>query len=147
MGSVHEPIYRPDTDSPIGLQPLTGSVGVSLTGIDLTASITAAEEDALRSALYNRCVLVLRGQFLEPDDHMRLARVFGEPFLPSYYAANALEGHQKIAVVPNFGKAKAPAEAWHTDWSHMSTPPAVSVARATYCSAPTPSSATMGQPE
>ena len=103
---------------------------MSLTGIDLTADITAAEKDALRSALYDHCVLVLRGQFLEPNDHMRLARVFGEPFLPSYYAANALEGHPKIAVVPNFGKAKAPAEAWHTDWPHMSTPPAVSVARA-----------------
>ena len=112
------------------LRPLTGSVGVSLGGINLTGEITVTEKDALRSALHNNCVLVLRGQFLEPDDHVRLARVFGEPFLPSYYAANALEGHPQIAVVPNFGKAKAPAEAWHTDWSHMSTPPAVSVARA-----------------
>ena len=130
MGSAHQPIDRPDTVNSIGFQPLTGSVGVSLTGIDLTAEVTAAEEDALRSALHNNCVLVLRGQLLKPEDHTRLARVFGEPFLPSYYAANALEGHPKIAVVPNFGKAKAPAESWHTDWSHMSTPPAVSVARA-----------------
>lgn len=118
------------TDISTSLQPLTGSVGVSLSGIDLTTGITAAEADALRSALFNHCVLILRGQFLEPDDHMRLAKVFGEPFLPWYYAKNSLEGFPKIAVVPNFGKAKAPAEAWHTDWSHMSTPPAVSVARA-----------------
>jgi taurine dioxygenase len=118
------------TDDSTTLQPLTGSVGVSLTGIDLTTAITTAEEDAIRSALFNHCVLVLPGQPLEPDDHMRLARVFGEPFLPWYYAKNSLEGFPKIAIVPNFGKAKAPAEAWHTDWSHMSTPPAVSVARA-----------------
>ena len=130
MGSTHPQIDRPDTNSSVRLQPLTGSVGVSLTGVDLTADITAAEEDALRSALHNHCVLVLRGQLLDPDDHMRLARVFGEPFLPWYYAKNALDGYPKIAIVPNFGKAKAPAEAWHTDWSHMSTPPAVSVARA-----------------
>ena len=118
------------TDNSTSLQPLTGSVGVSLSGIDLTTDITAAEADALRSALFDHCVLILRGQFLEPDDHMRLAEVFGEPFLPWYYAKNSLEGFPKIAIVPNFGKAKAPAEAWHTDWSHMSTPPAVSVARA-----------------
>ncbi len=118
------------TDNSTSLQPLTGSVGVSLSGIDLTTDITAAEADALRSALFNHCVLILRGQLLEPDDHMRLAEVFGEPFLPWYYAKNSLEGFPKIAIVPNFGKAKAPAEAWHTDWSHMSTPPAVSVARA-----------------
>ena len=118
------------TDNSISLQPLTGSVGVSLTGVDLTTDITATEADAIRSALFNHCVLILRGQSLEPDDHMRLARVFGEPFLPWYYAKNSLEGFPKIAIVPNFGKAKAPAEAWHTDWSHMSVPPAVSVARA-----------------
>ncbi len=117
------------TNKTIRLQPLTGSVGVSLSGVDLTADITEAEADALRSALYNNCVLILRDQFLSPDDHMRLASVFGEPFLPWYYAKNSLDGYPKIAIVPNFGKAKAPAEAWHTDWSHMSTPPTVSVAR------------------
>lgn len=118
------------TDNSISLQPLTGSVGVSLTGVDLTTDITATEANAIRSALFTHCVLILRAQFLEPDDHMRLAGVFGEPFLPWYYAKNSLEGFPKIAIVPNFGKAKAPAEAWHTDWSHMSVPPAVSVARA-----------------
>ena len=118
------------TEKTIRMQPLTGSVGVSLTGIDLRADIGPSEEEALRSALFNNCVLVLRDQPLSPDDHMRLAQVFGEPFLPWYYAKNSLEGYPKIAIVPNFGKAKAPAEAWHTDWSHMSTPPTVSVARA-----------------
>ena len=39
-----------------------------------------------------------------------------------------MEGYPEIAIVPNFGKAKAPAEGWHTDWSHMSRPPTVSVA-------------------
>ncbi|MXW90015.1 MAG: TauD/TfdA family dioxygenase [Acidimicrobiaceae bacterium] len=118
------------TNETIRLQPLTGSVGVSLTGIDLTADITEAGADALRSALYNNCVLILRDQFLSPDDHMRLAAVFGEPFLPWYYAKNSLDSYPKIAIVPNFGKAKAPAESWHTDWSHMPTPPTVSVALA-----------------
>ena len=110
-----------DTDE-IRIRPLTGSVGVSLTGIDLTSEITSDDADALRSALYHNCVLVVPGQFLEPADHMRLAEVFGEPFLPHYYAANALDAYPRIAVVPNFGKERAPAESWHTDWSHMSIP-------------------------
>jgi PDZ domain-containing secreted protein len=54
--------------------------------------------------------------------------LFGEPWLPYYYADNSVAGYPQIAVVPNFGKAKAPAEAWHTDWSHMTTPPTVSIA-------------------
>ncbi len=109
-------------------RPLTGSVGVALTGIDLTAEISEADADQLRSALYENCVLVLPEQFLSHDDHMRLAQVFGEPFFPHYYAANAVEGYPQIAIVPNFGKERAPAEGWHTDWSHLTTPPTVSVA-------------------
>ncbi len=116
------------TTGEVRLRPLTGSVGVELTGIDLTGELTPDDADRLRSALYEHCVLVIRGQSLDHDDHMRLAQVFGEPFFPHYYAANAVEGYPEIAIVPNFGKARAPAEGWHTDWSHMSTPPTVSVA-------------------
>ncbi|WP_420639530.1 TauD/TfdA dioxygenase family protein [Candidatus Poriferisocius sp.] len=107
---------------------MTGSVGVALTGIDLRGPISEAAAQTIRDALFQHCVLIIRGQMLEPDHHLRLAGLFGEPFLPYYYAANALDGYPEIAVVPNFGKAKAPAEAWHTDWSHMSTPPTVSIA-------------------
>ena len=112
----------------IVVRPLTGSVGVSLTGVDLKEKITDEEAEAVRQALYQNCVLILPGQFLDHDQHMRLASLFGEPFLPYYYAANAVEGYPQIAVVPNFGKAKAPAEGWHTDWSHLPTPPTVSIA-------------------
>jgi taurine dioxygenase len=130
MASLHQNTDYGDTASNVRVKPLTGSVGASLTGIDLTTEIKSSEADALRSALYENCVLILPGQFLEPADHLRLAEVFGEPFLPHYYAANTLDGYPSIAIVPNFGKERAPAEAWHTDWSHLSTPPTVSVARA-----------------
>ena len=112
----------------VTVQALTGAVGVSVTGIDLKQEITAQEADVLRRALYENCVLILPGQFLDNDAHLRLARIFGEPFHPHYYAANSVPGYPDIAEVPNFGKAKAPAEAWHTDWSHLKVPPTVSVA-------------------
>jgi taurine dioxygenase len=130
MSSQQQMTDRGETDGGIRVRPLTGSVGVSVTGIDLTGEISVSQADVLREALYHNCVMVLPGQFLEPADHVRLAEMFGEPFLPHYYAANALEGWPSIAVVPNFGKARAPAEGWHTDWSHLSTPPTVSVALA-----------------
>ncbi len=110
------------------VKKLTGSVGVSLTGVDLKGELTDEEIDAVRDALYQNCVLILPGQFLDHDQHMRFASLFGEPWLPYYYADNSVAGYPQIAVVPNFGKAKAPAEAWHTDWSHMTTPPTVSIA-------------------
>lgn len=112
----------------IRVRPLTGEVGVEMSSVDLNATIGAGLADQLRNALFNNSVLVVRGQFLSPEAHVRLATVFGDPFMPSYYAANSLEGFPEIAIVPNFGKSKAPAEGWHTDWSHLRVPPTVSVA-------------------
>lgn len=112
----------------ITVRHLTGNVGVELSGVDLNADYGEDVEEALRDALHNNSVLIVRNQFLTHDSHMRLAQVYGEPWMPSYYSSNTVEGYPKIAIVPNFGKAKAPAEGWHTDWSHMTKPPTVSVA-------------------
>ncbi|HRE00455.1 MAG TPA: TauD/TfdA family dioxygenase, partial [Ilumatobacteraceae bacterium] len=101
---------------------------VEVTGVDLTSEIDEGTADLLRRSLFENCVLIVRDQFLRPADHIRLAMVFGEPFMPHYYAANTLEGFPDIAIVPNFGKLRTPAEGWHTDWSHMTTPPTVSIA-------------------
>ncbi|CAN5432795.1 TauD/TfdA family dioxygenase [soil metagenome] len=109
------------------LRPLTGSVGVEVSGIDLNDDFDENIANQLRDALCGNCVMVVRDQFLSTETLLRLARIFGEPFMPSYYRKNTVEGFPDVAVVPNFGKAKAPAEGWHTDWSHMTVPPTVSV--------------------
>ena len=111
----------------VSLRRLTGSVGIEMSGVNLNAPIGDDLANRLRDALHNNSVLIVRGQFLTPESHVRLAKVFGDPFMPSYYAANSLAGFPEIAIVPNFGKAKAPAEGWHTDWSHLRVPPTVSV--------------------
>ena len=95
----------------ITVRHLTGNVGVELSGVDLNADYGEDVEEALRDALHNNSVLIVRNQFLTHDSHMRLAQVYGEPWMPSYYSSNTVEGYPKIAIVPNFGKAKAPAEA------------------------------------
>lgn len=114
--------------SDLTIEHLTGAVGVCVHGIDAKQEISDEHAAILRDALHNNCVLVLRDQFLDNDAHLRLARVFGEPFHPHYFSANSVPGYPDIAEVPNFGKAKAPAEAWHTDWSHLKVPPTVSIA-------------------
>lgn len=110
------------------IRKVTGTTGVSVTGAQLNDEISDEVANALRDALYNNCVVVLPGQFLTSDAHMELAELFGEPWMPHYYASNTLEGYPKIALVENWGKSKAPAEDWHTDWSHMPVPPTVSIA-------------------
>lgn len=128
MNTNNTDASAPTRSGDIRVRQLTGTVGAELAGIDLNAEYGDDVEQALRDALYNNSVLIVRNQFLTHDAHMRLAQVFGEPWMPGYYSSNTVEGYPKIAIVPNFGKAKAPAEGWHTDWSHMTKPPTVSVA-------------------
>jgi len=112
----------------ITVRRLTGAVGAEVSGVDLNGQYGDEVADVLRDALYNNSVLVVRDQHLTSESHHRLAQVFGDPFMPEYYASNTVEGFPEIAIVPNFGKAKAPAEGWHTDWSHLRVPPTVSIA-------------------
>lgn len=114
--------------SQLKVRAVTGSCGVEVSGVNLNDDFDDDIANQLRDALYNNCVMVVRDQFLTSEAQLRLANVFGEPFMPSYYRKNTVEGFPDIAIVPNFGKAKAPAEGWHTDWSHMTVPPTVSVA-------------------
>ena len=103
-------------ESPSGgiqVRRATGSVGAIVTGVDLNDDFDEATGAIVREALHENCVLVVRGQFLTPDAHMRVARLWGEPYLPYYYQANSVEGYPHIAVVPNFGKERTPSEGWH----------------------------------
>ena len=118
-------------ESPSGgiqVRRATGSVGAIVTGVDLNDDFDEATGAVVRDALQENCVLVVRGQFLTPDAHMRVARLWGEPYLPHYYQANSVEGYPHIAVVPNFGKERTPSEGWHVDGSHFRVPPTVSIA-------------------
>jgi taurine dioxygenase len=118
----------PRRTQPVEVRRLTGSVGAEVSGVNLNDDLSDDVVAILRDALCGNSVLVVRNQFLTPEAQVILAHVFGEPFMPSYYRKNTLEGFPDIAIVPNFGKAKAPAEGWHTDWSHLRVPPTVSVA-------------------
>ncbi|MXW89226.1 MAG: TauD/TfdA family dioxygenase, partial [Acidimicrobiaceae bacterium] len=117
-----------NTSGGVQVRKATGSVGAIVTGVDLNEDFDEATGTIIREALHENCVLVVRGQFLTPDAHMRVARLWGEPFLPHYYRANSVEGYPHIAVIPNFGKEKTPSEGWHVDGSHFRVPPTVSIA-------------------
>lgn len=126
-----KPAFSEESHAEVGaieVRRITGCVGMEVSGVDLHDELDEDVSRTLLDALCNNSVLVIRAQFLSPEAQVRLARVFGEPFMPSYYQSNTLEGFPEIAIVPNFGKAKAPAEGWHTDWSHLRVPPTVSVA-------------------
>ncbi len=104
-------------------RPLAGALGAELTGLSL-ANLDDAGYRQLRAALREHLVVFLPGQYLSPDDHCALGRLFGElevhPFIPKLDAA-----HPEIAVLNS--EQGAIADVWHTDVTFAASPPQFSV--------------------
>ena len=94
--------------------------GAEIGGIDLA---TAGEDeiDVVKTALAEHGVVFFRDQTLSEDDHIRLARQFGQINVNRFFAAHP--EHPEIALV-----AKEPDQTdnigggWHTDHSYDAEP-------------------------
>ncbi len=102
------------------MQPLAGAVGVEINDVDM-ASAGAAEIDAIKAAVFDHGVAVLRDQTITPEDHIAFARAWGGIDVNNYFPANG--GYPEIAEV-----RKAETQmvniggGWHTDHSYDQVP-------------------------
>jgi taurine dioxygenase len=124
------------TDPPIGLEPLTASIGAIVTGIDLREPLTADVVHALRAALVRWRVVFLRDQHINPTQQVAFGRTFGE-----LTAAHPLQGglddeHPEILVLDSRDYALGIGDRaqgtsynnrWHTDVTFSATPPLASI--------------------
>jgi taurine dioxygenase len=60
-------------------RPLTSSIGAVVEGLDLESGVGASEAEQLRELLFEHLVIFLPKATEDPERHMELARVFGEP--------------------------------------------------------------------
>ncbi|MBN8279702.1 MAG: TauD/TfdA family dioxygenase [Gammaproteobacteria bacterium] len=115
----------------IRLQPISGSLGTIVHGVDLRQPLDDATYQEVKQALLDNLVLFFRDQDLTPGQQVEFGRQFGDlhihPFIPS------LADHKEIIVL----KAKNGAEenlrlanAWHPDLSYTSDPPLLGILRA-----------------
>ncbi|WP_353203914.1 TauD/TfdA family dioxygenase [Sphingomonas sp.] len=102
------------------IKPLAAQCGSEVTGIDVRA---IGDEDfaAIRQALADTGVVLLRDQQLSPEDHIAFARRWGAIDVNNYFPANG--GYPEIAEV-----RKAETQfvniggGWHTDHSYDAVP-------------------------
>jgi taurine dioxygenase len=105
----------------IQIRPVGGAVGAEITGIDLSESLPAQARDTIRKTLAERGVVVFRDQLLTPEQHIGLARQFGDINVNRFFAH--ADGYPEIALV-----AKEPEQTknigggWHTDHSYDQSP-------------------------
>jgi taurine dioxygenase len=108
----------------ISIELSGASCGAVIRGIDLTARLGASDVAELRSAWLRHQVIGIADQALAIEDLERFAAMLGPDGLDPYIGS--IPGHPRVVEVRREADETAPvfAEAWHSDWSFLDTPPA-----------------------
>ena len=104
---------------------LSGPLGAEILGVDLNEEVSGETADALRQAVLDHLLIVLRDQHVEPADHRRFCELFGE-IQPQRLAAE-LESKDYVGMM-FVGNARQDAmlrngEMWlHSDQCYYEAP-------------------------
>jgi taurine dioxygenase len=109
------------------MRRLTAKIGVELRGVDLRACIDESIVDALRTAIGEHHVVVLRRQHLSAEQHATLAQAFG--IIQASPVELALGRHgakgRPVSTIEDTAARPPAGFPWHTDVSWTSEPPAL----------------------
>jgi len=105
----------------IQVRPSSGAAGAEIAGLDLSEPLTPQARDLVRRTLADRGVVFFRGQSLTPEQHIGLARQFGDINVNRFFAHP--DGYPEIAlVVKEPDQKKNIGGGWHTDHSYDQSP-------------------------
>ncbi len=105
--------------SQIKVEPLTGSIGAEITGVDLR-DVEDETFTELRDAWLAHKVLFFRDQPLSHAEHVAYGRRFGDLEVHPFIAAP--EGYPEIVVLKSTPEDPSAAEIWHSDVTWRSEP-------------------------
>ena len=108
-------------------KPLIGAV---IENVDLSKPLSDDNRQALRQALVDHGVIFFREQTLTPEQHVALARIFGNPIRKNIYLP-AVAGFPEIEVIAHSDKTRSGGtDNWHVDVSWQPQPPKATVLHA-----------------
>lgn len=107
----------------LAIEPYTPVVGAVVHNLDLARIDSEVVRSELRKALAQFQVLFFRKQTLTPEQHIAVARVFGDPdkakaFFPRHSLHNVIEVLEAKAGGVRYG-----TDQWHADISFAANPP------------------------
>lgn len=121
---------RPGSGEPyrrFEVRPLTTVIGAELVGADLAGPLDEELCAELRRALLEWKVVFFRGQELTADQHLAVARIWGEPEANPFFPA----GDQvTISRLAKDAQVAGRENHWHSDHSFLARPARGSVLRA-----------------
>jgi taurine dioxygenase len=99
---------------------MTPGIGAEVSGVDLREPLDGPVVDEIRRALLEHLVLVFRGQFLSPDQHVAFARHFGEMHYSAVPTAHG--GPPEINVLDMVEPKGNGSDRWHSDSPFLEHP-------------------------
>lgn len=105
----------------IRITAVSGAVGAEITGVDLSEPLHDEARATIRRTLADRGVVFFRDQSLTPEQHIAVARQFGDININRFFTP--ADGYPEIALV-----SKQPEQTtnigggWHTDHSYDLAP-------------------------
>lgn len=123
--AAHERSVAPSASFTV--EPLAGSLGAIVHGVDLGGSLADATIAALRAVLLTHRVLFFREQELDHEGQVRFAARFG-PLTTAHPTVPALRGAPHVFDID--ASTGQRTNVWHTDVTFVDRPPMGSVLRA-----------------
>lgn len=107
--------------------PAAGSLGVVVSGVDLTQPQSDLEKQQLRSLLNEYEVLFFRDQAIDAAQQKRLAETFGP--LQTHPAYATVPGYPEVTILESLPDKPTKIESWHSDMTFRQHPPMATVLR------------------
>ena len=108
-------------------RPLTSSIGAVVEGFEPGRGVSPAQAEQLRKLLYEHLVIFLPSVTEDPDVHMEIARVFGEPIPHPVQAGTGAPADLLSHIKSDAYGPDADSE-FHTDYTfHPETPDAAAL--------------------
>lgn len=105
----------------VQVQPITPAIGAELSGVDLSEPMSEDIFLSIKRALLEHEVIFFRGQNLDDEQHMRLAKRFGKPAYSKKLPMHG--GREDMSLLDNDGTRNAVGAGWHTDNTDYEQPP------------------------
>ena len=122
--------------STVTVEPLTGTLGAIVHGVDLREPLSAELAATVRSAAVTHRVIFLRDQHLTPTQQVAFARIFGT-LTPAHPLVGGIDAEHPEVLrldsddyplgVGSRGSGTSYNNRWHTDVTFSTTPPAFAV--------------------
>ncbi len=112
----------------VRVQPVTATIGATITGVDLREPLAAADRDVIEQALLAHGVLFFRDQAITPDQQVAFAGQFGTISIPPMAPDSTMR--PEVMVLDQIEPRGQGADNWHSDNTFMAEPPLGSILKA-----------------